>query len=433
MELVTFVEFRISMLFLALFLLLFVRLKYSIRQSVLILTIFYLLTGVIDGVECLYLGRTQHTLLGIILQIFLVEVTALLLNEYRDFRGLFTGITSALYVIPGNLAGVIGYLFSDSNLWGIVLQFLLHGVLLAILCWLVRKEYLHEMASIQYGWGFLCLIPICFYLLLNTLIVWPSNIHEVPQNIFAVSAALMLLILVYILITTFFARRREQYELTWKNDFLEQHVHNLEKEMEAIEMINKEMAVMRHDLYHYLDLVFVYLDNGETDKIRELLQGISQQLEELQNKKYCDNTALNGIINHWKDRMDSQEIQLDYQIDFPRQFQDNSFEFYFAVLMSNLLRNAVQAVEKVENKEERQIHLNIFQREGQILLKISNPYEGKPNLDEEGHLLTTQGEGHGYGIQSIERFVQRYQALFDYSYEDHWFFVRMMIPTKGLV
>ena len=86
-----------------------------------------------------------------------------------------------------------------------------------------------------------------------------------------------------------------------------------------------------------------------------------------------------------------------------------------AVLVSNLLENAITASKK--NSSAREISLIMRNIGGQNALEISNRYDFPIKIGENGLPYTTK-IGHGLGMSSLEIFAKKYNAFVDFSHEN---------------
>lgn len=65
-------------------------------------------------------------------------------------------------------------------------------------------------------------------------------------------------------------------------------------------------------------------------------------------------------------------------------------------------------------------------------MQIENYYEN-PNLEFAKGLPVTmkkEGEGHGYGLKSVKKTVEKYNGVMNVSVNDHLFKVTMIIPVS---
>lgn len=96
-----------------------------------------------------------------------------------------------------------------------------------------------------------------------------------------------------------------------------------------------------------------------------------------------------------------------------------------AMVISNLLENAIQACEVLADGRERTIRF-ACRHVGRLVLEVSNPCDASVILDEYGHPLA-QESGHGVGMKSVPAFARGYDGEVLYQIMDGIFRVRILI------
>lgn len=98
-------------------------------------------------------------------------------------------------------------------------------------------------------------------------------------------------------------------------------------------------------------------------------------------------------------------------------------------VFGNLIDNAIEATEKLEDTEKRVINVRVTTHESLMMIEVENLYEG--DLHFEGDLPVTTKENrerHGYGMRSVEYIVGTYGGTFTMQAEDSVFRTRILIP-----
>ena len=81
-------------------------------------------------------------------------------------------------------------------------------------------------------------------------------------------------------------------------------------------------------------------------------------------------------------------------------------------LFGNALDNALEAVSKIENPEERMITLKSNTRGALVVLQVENTYAGDMLLTDDALPHTTKsGSGHGFGLRSISRIAEKHGGM----------------------
>ncbi len=98
-------------------------------------------------------------------------------------------------------------------------------------------------------------------------------------------------------------------------------------------------------------------------------------------------------------------------------------------LFGNMLDNAIESVEKVEDKEKRLIHLAVTKQKGFLRIRMENCYRDEL-IFENGLPRTTKRDKryHGFGLKSIQSTVKKYDGSVTINARDGWFELRILIP-----
>lgn len=419
-------QYRISMLFLLVFLLLFLPLKSGKKTSIKTVIIVFFVTFGIDYYEIIIKDRMAISVVATLEEIIIVQGTAFFLSRYRDFRALFVGMTSSVYVAIGNMVSTAIYIYTRQFLAAILVQLLIHLSTVVLLSRNNRKEFLAYLQRSNLEWKGLCSIPALFYMILYTLSVWPVNIWDRPENVLPTFCVLLLIDVSYTFILQMFTRIKKGHEMELSLENLRIHAANLKNEMESLQEKEHEMAVIRHDLRHYMVLANAYLDQKDIEKLRQLFKQLDNRMKKTVRKQYCDNASVNAVIGQCEDEAKQHRVQFEAETQIPKNMRIDEFEF--AVVVSNILENAIDAAAQLQEINQRFVKIKAHVVKEQIILEVSNTYvEDRMVLKDDGQLISQKGEGHGYGLQSVKAFIEKNEAIFDYSIEDGVFYTRILV------
>lgn len=383
------IEYRISMLFLLAFMLLFLRLRHSIPKSLAIAAACFTLTWALDAWVYVATGAVAVQIACSVIEGAMVQGTAFLLSKYRDFRALFTGLTSAAYVLFGNVAFSAVNLAAGSQA-AMAAQIAVHTALLLYFSLRLRPSYLSEMDLPSKVWMPLCVLPLLFYCTVYSLYVLPGT-----PAVYSVISALFVLLLMaasYLLVFRLVSQQRRETDLMRNNEYLEMYAKNLQQSTRQQQEAQAETALIRHDMRHYAALANAYLDADEPGKIRELLDHLNDRLTEAKVDTYCANVAVNGILTDFARSAQAEHIPFFCEAVVPVVLEKID-EFEFATVVSNLLENAFNAVEQMPDTAERFVRMKARPVKGQYVLEVSNPFTGERPSEETGLPLSSQGKG----------------------------------------
>ena len=101
-------------------------------------------------------------------------------------------------------------------------------------------------------------------------------------------------------------------------------------------------------------------------------------------------------------------------------------------IFGNALDNAIEAAEQVEDIQNRFISIKGGANANLYIVRITNSCSGKLLHKENGLLDTTKKNraGHGIGLESIQRTLQRYHGVLTYQVEDNAFVLKFSLPLQ---
>lgn len=217
---------------------------------------------------------------------------------------------------------------------------------------------------------------------------------------------------------------QSRYEL--ENGILKVQLEQQEKQIYNTERLYQEARKIRHDMKHYFATYLQLLKDGETEVVIEDMQKIMQTQLETSNIFYMEGKMLNAVINQKALICKERQIPLEVQITGSHKWENES---NIAILLSNLLDNAIEAEERQTEKKE--IVLNIFEHKENSNIIVKNYIETSV-LEKNPNLKTTKKnkKGHGIGIGSIKEVVRQEDGSVDIFEEKNYFVIHILIPGR---
>lgn len=206
----------------------------------------------------------------------------------------------------------------------------------------------------------------------------------------------------------------EQMKLQSNQELTKQRLSMMDKTVE-------QMSIVQHDRRHFNHILLSLLKTGEADKAISLLE---KQTDSMPTKprRFCRNIAVNAAVSYYVELAKANGIGYDIRLDIPETLPVD--ELSLVMTVSNLLENAIQAVEKLP-KEKRNIRFITVNR-GQLLLEVTNPYEGTISLSDAGLPVSPCLE-HGKGSRSIADFVKHHNGDLIYTTQGGIFKVQIIL------
>lgn len=184
----------------------------------------------------------------------------------------------------------------------------------------------------------------------------------------------------------------------------------------------EQILVMRHDLKHNFRIIYLMLQEGKVEEAKNYIGKEEKLLGSTSIKDYCSQPLINAALSVYISRAEKLGIKINHKINLPSEISIDEGDF--ALLVSNLLENAINASSRQKNSSQRQISIAIQTVNGQCVLKIENFIDEEVIFDEKNYPRTSQ-EGHGLGMASIKLFSEKYNAYTDFEQSGGIFKVTM--------
>ncbi len=340
----------------------------------------------------------------------------------RDFRFLFTFClidTIILEVMVGTklldlLLGIDGYiiLFLGRLILPPFFEFLIIKY--------IRKPYFALQKLMKKGWGLFSLMATIFYALFLVYIVFQDLLTLSPKNIPAQIILGILLILVptmYFTIYIVLANQIKIYEAEEEKNLLNMQIQIAENRMASYASSNENLRITRHDMKHYLRLLYDYIESGDLENAKDCINTLSIDIDQNVLKSYCKNNTINIVLSYYDKLAQDENILFKPTIRLPEFLP--AYEKDIAIILSNALENAVNALKHSENKT---LSIKAFLEDGITYLEIKNPCS--QTVCFENGIPQSTRENHGYGTKSIVRLVENHGGMYSFVLENGYFVFR---------
>ncbi|MDD3172881.1 MAG: ATP-binding protein, partial [Herbinix sp.] len=134
-----------------------------------------------------------------------------------------------------------------------------------------------------------------------------------------------------------------------------------------------------------------------------------------------------SILNYKLQNAKANGIKATIEAKIPEQLNVKSFDI--AIIMGNLLDNAIEAVSKLENDKEITIRINF--RKNTLYIHVNNTYNGTV-LYKNNKISTSQTDKshHGIGLNNIEEVIKKYNGTMEIHHTSNNFIVDILIYVE---
>ena len=263
-------------------------------------------------------------------------------------------------------------------------------LLFAIINMLSFHEVIGGATTLPYQWGYFYLTQmICIVVLyLESELFKKSQLKQENE-----------------MLNLLYETQQEQYRLSKENiAIINQKCHDLKHQIRALRNADKE------ELDRYL---------GEIENSVEIYEAIVK----------TGNDVFDTILTEKSLYCQKHGIVVSCVADGSQLGFIDTIDLY--AILGNAMDNAIEAVEKLEEKEKRQIDVLIYRQHNFLVMNIINPMPEQLTY-EEGIPLTTKRDrnSHGFGLRSIRQILKKYEGFLNVSEEDGCFSLKMLIPIQ---
>jgi Signal transduction histidine kinase regulating citrate/malate metabolism len=362
---------------------------------------------------------------GIVFSIF---IFSLLFFEGKWTKKLFIcsvfyGIMCGIDYLFAFLADIILNVETISAVTWVMIALLSKTVLFIIVQLMVcKREQIREMQMKSAEW----IIMLCFPLLSIMIQVLMVFSYEGRGNSVGYLAVSFGIVLVNVVMFEWLGHISEQ-EKKWNQIQLLQE--NNRVRMQAyyeIDIDYQESKRILHDYNNQLCCIQGLLKQGEIKKVEEYADKLIGTLPDWWEEIDVHNPVINVLLNQKYRLAKSKGIAILFYVndlsDLWLEEQD------IVVLLSNLMDNAIEACDKLE-EGHKVIKLKMICEERQMVLSIQNPVSGKVLIcDNEICTNKNDKKKHGIGLKNIQMVLDKYQGIGMMRYDDGQFHYTVAIP-----
>ena len=173
---------------------------------------------------------------------------------------------------------------------------------------------------------------------------------------------------------------------------------------------------LRHDMKNHIIALSGLLESKDYRKMAEYLDTMEHN-GNLSGGEMTGSTAVDAILYQKGTYAEQNNIPWECDVTIPKTCGINEFDL--CVLFGNLLDNAIEACERMQDIEARFINIMANAVKGCFLLEIKNSTH-KENPEK-----------HGIGLLNIDDVVRNYNGVMDIEVKDGVFTVSILIPMHN--
>lgn len=368
--------------------------------------------------------------------ILVLSVLAVLLvslnYEGRIFRKtVFTLVYNSIWMLTEILLVfifiAIGLDYDTQELLGSLLSKVFLFVIVEALKHFFGNEKIKELPR-SYNM-ILVLIPLGSMFVVYTSFFMSAN----SQKSFSVLwsfASLVIMLFINILISTIYLKLSEDMELREKNVVCKQEIDLYNRHIEEKENSMLEFRKAKHDLKNQLIFLLERCEKKEYKEVELFLEQLIEKapFDSLTISK-TDNSVVDALVNYKYTIAKRFGIEFIVKLEIPMILPFENADM--CIVLGNALDNAMEANIRADI-EKRYVKLNMRMDMNNLVIVIENSFNGQISKDKKGKILTikTNKINHGFGLDSIQKVVNKYHGFMRTSYTETVFTIEILLYGK---
>lgn len=310
-----------------------------------------------------------------------------------------------------------------NSVFGTALEFL---CILGLTCYIKKRdkiiEWLKNLPTRYYLIGFLCSFMATG---LTSYVEMEMEGRNYNERIMISILMMVTVELLYIMcigaavIATFCKNYKEESLL--KDEYLrlsKQHYETLLKN-------TQEIRSLRHDMQSHVNALSYFSKEKDWEKLQAYIEEVNENAQKV--KPYTVNVN-HGFINAILEDSLSKEPEIAFSCDgkIPADIQIDDFDL--CTIFSNLIRNAVEACNRLSEDAKKWIHLDLYMLQDNLYIRMENPVMSEINVQKlEGSTSKEDKKNHGFGIYNLKNAVEKYQGEVSFDCEDQKFIAEIVL------
>lgn len=186
-----------------------------------------------------------------------------------------------------------------------------------------------------------------------------------------------------------------------------QQVSMYENQIQLMKQSQRRIQSLRHDMKNHLLLMHMYISKKQYGKALDYLEEIGKYMDDYGQYVDTGNQEIDMILNYMLARACKLGCSWEAKIQIPEHLPISKSDFN--ILLSNLLENAIEALEKAK---EKTLYIGLKYQKGILVIQIYNSFDGILEKRDKFRYKTRKNdkENHGIGMQNIQEIVDKYNG-----------------------
>jgi len=209
-----------------------------------------------------------------------------------------------------------------------------------------------------------------------------------------------------------------------------QHTRAIRARIHEAEQFYTHIRQLKHEMRGHLTNIKGLAGRGEYAALKDYIARMDESMSDFELTLQTGNPVTDVIVNDTRRRSLSLGIRFQAEFHYP---QGGFDAFDVGIILQNLLQNAVEACEKV-NQGERFIVLAGKGKGRFFLIEVKNSFAGEVVFGQDGLPATTKKEDapmHGLGLGCVRREAEKYMGELELKTNGREFSATVLLQERS--
>jgi len=249
-------------------------------------------------------------------------------------------------------------------------------------------------------WISICIIPISIVYIMIYLLYTGTN-HLLTS--LCIALLLMIMMIVFVLYDSIISN----YENLLSKKQLEQQTKYYDNQLKLMKASTEQLKRFRHDVINHFNTVYSLVTMNKNEKALEYMETIHEVLGLYEIYANTGVDEVDSVLNYKLTEAKQKDIQVNLALEIPQSLELKGFDI--TVILSNLLDNAIEACQRLD--QNKTIKVILKYKKGRLIIIVQNTFDGQVNRSHAKIQTRKQDkQNHGLGLSQIERIVAHYNG-----------------------
>jgi sensor histidine kinase YesM len=331
---------------------------------------------------------------------------------------------------------------------GLVGMILLHSFLM-IMFYLIFRKIMKNPPSISCGelvfLSVINVVEIVFtYMVIDLSMVKLENevfvLFEAKRSMYVKIPVMVVLMMIgeFSLIAVW-KNYRNTLRKWQQSNVMEEQLKRMKRRYEEADAVYSNVRKAQHEMRNHMANIRGLVACGNYSDVDSYIEKMDEAVRKLDLKISTGSTLCDVIIND--KASEAERLSIDFDVNFKYQENDFVSTFDLGIILSNLLDNAIEACQKVD-EGGRFVRLELSNKGKFILIKVENSYDGNLVWNADGKLPVSSKlsekmksrevnvsalSEHGLGLKNVSELADKYFGGVQIETEDEVFRITVML------